>query len=80
MQNYSMLDLAPGWIIKCPKCGRQKPLGETGAIRLGAASIGKKTLTWCTKCKSLRWVSIERGQPATDQGMPDFGPPPPTTR
>src|SRR5262245_15864331 len=69
LQNYSMLDLAPGWIIKCTKCGKQKPLGETGAIRLGAASVGKRTLAWCSKCNSLRWAAIERSeQPGDNSG------------
>jgi len=72
-----MLDLAPGWIIRCPKCGKQKPLGETGAIRLGAASIGKRTLAWCSKCKSLRWAAIERNEPAFPTKFPDFEPIPP---
>jgi hypothetical protein len=55
-----MRDLAPGWIIRCTRCGRERPLGETGAIRLGAASRGKGTLAWCTKCRRLRVAAIER--------------------
>ena len=72
-----MLDLAPGWIIRCTKCGKQKPLGETGAIRLGAASIGKRTLAWCSKCNSLRWAAIDRSEPPASRELPDFGPLPP---
>jgi hypothetical protein len=55
-----MRDLAPGWIIRCTKCGQSKPLGQTGAIRLGAASRGKWTLAWCNRCGWLRIAAIER--------------------
>lgn len=54
-----MIDLAPGWQIRCTKCGRTKPFGRVG-IRLGAASKGKWTLAWCTQCRWLRFAAIER--------------------
>lgn len=54
------IDLASGWVIRCPKCGEQKRLGEIGAIRLGAASRGKHTLCWCKECRRFRWAIIER--------------------
>jgi len=74
-----MIDLAPGWIIRCPKCGKQKPLGETGAIRLGAASRGKRTLAWCKTCGWFRWAIIER-EPEAKVSVPDFGPIPPAKK
>ena len=55
-----MFDFAPDWIIRCPKCGKQKPLGETGAVRIGAASVGKRTLAWYKTCRWFRWAIIER--------------------
>jgi hypothetical protein len=54
-----MIDPAPGWQIRCPKCGRAKPYGEVG-IRIGATSIGKRVLAWCTKCHRLRWAIVDR--------------------
>lgn len=54
------MDLAPGWQIRCPKCGKTRALGETGAIRIGAYSVGKRTLGWCTQCRWLRWAVIEK--------------------
>jgi hypothetical protein len=54
------MDLAPGWQIRCPKCGKTKPLGQTGAIRLGAWSRGKRTLAFCRDCRRLCWEIIER--------------------
>jgi hypothetical protein len=62
-----MIDLAPGWQISCPHCGRTRPYGKLG-IRLGAASIGRRTLAWCSKCHRLRWARVERvpdHEPAT---------------
>ena len=53
------VDWAPGWQIRCCKCGNHKPGKEVGMIRLGAA--GKKyTLGYCSVCESMRWVVIER--------------------
>jgi DNA-directed RNA polymerase subunit RPC12/RpoP len=54
-----MPDLAPGWQIRCPKCGWMLPYGEIG-IRLGAASKGKRILARCPQCRRLRWVIVER--------------------
>jgi hypothetical protein len=61
-----MRDLAPGWLIRCPKCGLTKPLGETGAVRLGAASRGKRTVGFCRQCRRLRWAIIERVPPPAE--------------
>lgn len=71
-----MRDLAPGWIIRCTKCGKWRPLGETGAIRLGAASRGKRTLAWCSQCRWLRIAAIERApEKAYVAGIDEFGEP-----
>ena len=61
------LDLAPGWQVRCPKCGRTKPMGEIGAIRLGAASRGKRILAWCIQCRRFRFAVVER-VPEADAG------------
>jgi hypothetical protein len=53
-------DLAPGWQIRCTHCGRSKPLAAVGGIRLGAFSIGKRTIAWCSNCRRLRIAAIER--------------------
>ena len=51
---------APGWRISCPKCGRSKPLAKAGAVRIGARSISKKVLGWCSGCGWLRWLKVTR--------------------
>lgn len=49
------------WQIRCPQCNRSKNLAEIpGAVRIGAFSIGKRTLGYCSQCKRLRWLVIER--------------------
>jgi hypothetical protein len=55
-----MVDLAPGWQIRCPKCGKTRSYGEVGGVRLGAASRGKRILGWCRRCNWFRWAVVER--------------------
>jgi hypothetical protein len=57
-------DLAPGWQIRCPSCGKTKPYGAVG-IRLGAASYGKRILAWCSQCRWFRFAIVERRQEPT---------------
>ena len=46
---------APGWQIRCLKCGFTEPWGKYG-IRL--AAIGNKyTLGFCTRCRWL-WLHV----------------------
>lgn len=54
-----MIDLAPGWQVRCPGCGKTKPYGSIG-IRIGAASRGKRILAWCKTCRWFRWAIVER--------------------
>lgn len=60
-----MIDLAPGWQIRCPRCGRTKLLGEMKRfglfrpIRIGAFSVGKRTLAWCSNCRAVRFAIVE---------------------
>jgi hypothetical protein len=49
-----------GWQIRCKKCGTTRDAGAAGLIRTGAASIGKRTLGWCSKCGRLRMLVVER--------------------
>lgn len=63
-----MIDLAPGWQITCPRCGRSRPYGKFG-IRLGAASIGKRALAWCTQCQRFRMARVER-EPDRNRATP----------
>ena len=59
---------APGWRIRCLKCGLTRDAGEAGLIRIGA--IGRSyTLGYCSRCKRLRCIVVEktpdRGQDAS---------------
>lgn len=49
---------APGWVIRCLKCGFTEPWGKYG-IRLGA--VGRKwTVGWCSRCRWVRCHVIEK--------------------
>ena len=69
------IDPAPGWQLRCPKCGRTRAFGEVG-VRLGAASVGKRIPGWCTACNELTAAIVERvaapdGEPAVTGVEPE---------
>jgi hypothetical protein len=51
---------APGWQVRCVKCGHAASAGSVGVIRIKAASLGNYTLGLCSHCKGLRLLAIER--------------------
>jgi len=48
-------DYAPGWRVRCPKCGCAKPASELGFICLGR--IGSKPVL--VKCRGRSWRRIQ---------------------
>lgn len=55
---------APGWQVRCTRCGFTEPWGKYG-VRLHAASWKKYTLGRCAQCRRLGFHAIERRPPAT---------------
>ncbi|HEV7867475.1 MAG TPA: protein kinase [Chthoniobacteraceae bacterium] len=51
--------LSEGWQIRCGTCGGTRPLSEIGGVRIGAASVGKRTLVHCSGCGGLREGIVE---------------------
>lgn len=53
---------APGWKIRCLKCGLTEPYGKYGIRQMAAG----KSYTWgyCPQCDALRFYVIESGQNA----------------
>jgi hypothetical protein len=51
--------LAPGWQIRCTRCGFADSYGKHG-IRLGAWSWKQYTIGRCSSCKQLGFHAIER--------------------
>ena len=60
---------APGWQVRCRKCGLIVDAGKAGIIRIGAAGKSYK-LGWCSLCRRIRWLVVER------VSVPDSGDPP----
>ncbi len=58
---------APGWVVRCKRCGFTEPWGKYG-IRLGAASRKKCTIGRCPRCGRFCCHAIEKRK--TDQRMP----------
>ncbi len=52
---------AEGWRLRCKTCGKTRSLASVGGVRMGAASVGKVTLGWCSTCQGLKWTAIEWG-------------------
>ncbi|RYD61465.1 MAG: serine/threonine protein kinase, partial [Verrucomicrobiaceae bacterium] len=51
----------PGeWQLRCTACQSTRSLASAGGIRIGAASVGKRTLAWCRSCGGLRFAAIEK--------------------
>lgn len=48
------------WIFTCPQCGLARSVWEIGGVRYKAVSAGKRSLVWCTNCKQLRWMPLNR--------------------
>jgi hypothetical protein len=55
-----MKGYAPGWQIRCTKCGQTRDASEAGLVRIGALSWKKFTLGFCSHCHRLRFIAIEK--------------------
>jgi hypothetical protein len=51
---------APGWQLRCTHCGHVGDAGTSGLIRVGAWSVGRRSLARCSKCNALRVLAVER--------------------
>jgi hypothetical protein len=38
--------------LKCPHCGKMKPLGDFGTRQMKPANILKRNQPWCKDCRS----------------------------
>jgi hypothetical protein len=64
--EIAMKGYAPGWQLRCTKCGKTRDAGEAGMTRVGAASWRKRTIGWCSNCRWVRVIAVERKPQATD--------------
>ena len=60
---------APGWVIRCMRCGFTEPFGKYG-VRWGAYSYKKCTLGWCSRCRRLCCHAIEKARPPRPDKAP----------
>jgi len=51
---------APDWQFRCSKCNRTRDAAEAGVVRIGAASVGKRVLGYCSGCHQFRLIRLER--------------------
>jgi hypothetical protein len=62
-QKLAQYDLlAPGWVIRCKRCGHTEPFGKHG-IRLGAVSAGKRVFARCPRCHRFGCHVVQQRQP-----------------
>jgi hypothetical protein len=63
-----MKGYAPGWQVRCRKCGLTFDAADLGFFFVAKKLIGgQRTLRWCQQCRRLRWLSVER----RPEGLPD---------
>lgn len=51
---------APGWIIRCNKCGMEEPFGQYGVRRKAAGT--KRNFGRCPQCRRWSWMVITKRQ------------------
>ena len=51
---------APGWIIRCPSCNRQRDAGEAGLIIEDSKPHPTLLRGPCSKCGKKQWLLIEK--------------------
>jgi hypothetical protein len=55
-----MKGYAPGWQVRCTKCGKFRDAAEAGIVRVGGWSWKSYKLGWCPDCRRLRFIAIEK--------------------
>lgn len=54
-----MRGYAPGWQVRCLTCGLRVDAGRAGVVRI--AAVGKSyKLGWCSRCRRIRCLVVER--------------------
>ncbi|MAY74736.1 MAG: hypothetical protein CMJ31_08515 [Phycisphaerae bacterium] len=71
------LDPAPGWYLRCGRCGTLRSLASAGGVRIGAnRNAEKATLGRCSTCRKMRIIQIiheDRLSPQERAGLADAG-------
>ena len=55
-----MKGYAPGWQVRCTKCGRTRDAAGVGTTKIGTSSCKSYTLGWCSNCRRFRFAAIEK--------------------
>lgn len=51
---------APGWIVRCTKCGKIRKADDAGIVRVGSIASFSYTVDWCSKCRKILFHVVER--------------------
>jgi hypothetical protein len=55
-----MRGYAPGWQVRCPKCGLVFDAADLGFTFIGKKLVGREyRLGWCEQCRWPRWLIVE---------------------
>src|SRR5687768_4721596 len=67
--------LAGEWALRCTRCGQTRGATEAGLVRIGAMSVGKYTLGYCSACgERLRVIAIQRSSPPPEDAAAPAAP------
>ncbi len=50
---------APGWQVRCPKCGLTVDAGKAVIIRIGYVGTTGRKYGYCERCDKNRWLIVE---------------------
>lgn len=50
---------APGWQVRCVRCGATRAAAAVGIVRIGAWSWKKFTAGWCSSCRRPAVLAVE---------------------
>ena len=55
-----MKGYAPGWQVRCTKCGLSRAAADVGIVRFAARSRMKSILGTCPGCSRPRFLTLEK--------------------
>lgn len=58
------------WMMKCPNCGFERSVWETGGVRYKASGGTKRVMMKCPNCGHTGWHRVEKGANFPTTGGP----------
>ena len=63
-----MKGYAPGWQLRCGKCGLTFDAADLGFTFIAKITLGERRLRWCQQCRRWRWLIVEKASDPSPAG------------